>query len=407
MVMPWSLPLASPTPRVDLAIVGAGVSGCALAASLRQRGWRGSIDLLEIGRGPGGRAATRTSRQDDGLRINHGAPLFNIRAQTPPALVKALAQRGAIRPFSGSIQSLDAQRSLGPAMADGFSDGSLWQGAGGMDRLCAGLLDLAAEQGGALNRRFGTLVRHLRPERSKAGVSWTLQDASGASVVEARWLVLSGTLLAHPRGQQVFGWTEIPLEQAAQQLADPQLSAAQAQLAAIDAQASCNLLATLPPESAQAWLALPWDLLQCSPTAQERWGLRRIGVQPLADGRCVVVAESSPAFAAAHLDVYGSRSSAAQLLGATPEPTAEVQVLDALRDALIDLTGLPLTGAQTQLMRWGAAFPIKPGLDPSHRLCPASAIGFCGDSLAGDGFGRIEGALSSAEALAEVLAAQL
>ena len=35
MVMPWSLPLASPTPRVDLAIVGAGVSGCALAASLR------------------------------------------------------------------------------------------------------------------------------------------------------------------------------------------------------------------------------------------------------------------------------------------------------------------------------------------------------------------------------------
>ena len=182
MVMPWSLPLASPTPRVDLAIVGAGVSGCALAASLRQRGWRGSIDLLEIGRGPGGRAATRTSRQDNGLRINHGAPLFNIRALTPPALVKALAQRGVIRPFSGSIQSLDAQRRLGPAIADGFSDGSLWQGAGGMDRLCAGLLDLAAEQGGALNRRFGTLVRHLRPERSKAGLSWTLQDASGASV---------------------------------------------------------------------------------------------------------------------------------------------------------------------------------------------------------------------------------
>ena len=94
------------------------------AARHGQRGWRGSIDLLEIGRGPGGRAATRTSRQDDGLRINHGAPLFNIRAQTPPELMKALAQRGVIRPFSGSIQSLDAQRSLGPAIADGFSDGT-------------------------------------------------------------------------------------------------------------------------------------------------------------------------------------------------------------------------------------------------------------------------------------------
>ena len=89
-------------------------------------GWRG-LDLLEIGR-TWGRAATRYSRQDDDLRINHGAPLFNIRAQTPPALVQALEQHGAIRPFSGSIQSLDVQGSLGPAIADGFSDGSLWQG---------------------------------------------------------------------------------------------------------------------------------------------------------------------------------------------------------------------------------------------------------------------------------------
>ena len=119
-------------------------------------------------------------------------------------------------------------------------------------------------------------------------------------------------------------------------------------------------LVTLPQDSAQAWLALPWDLLQCTPSAQERWGLRRIGVQALANGRCVVVAESSPAFAAAHLDVYGLRSSAAQVLGAKPEPAAEAQVLDALSEALIDLTGLPLTGAQTQLMRWGAAFPTRP-----------------------------------------------
>ena len=407
MVRLWSIPLPSSLPRTDLAIVGAGVSGCALAASLRRRGWRGSIELLEIGRGPGGRAATRYSRQDPELRINHGAPLFNIRTQTPPELLQALEQREVISPFRGSIQSLDGQRSLGPAIEDGFSDGVLWQGRGGMDALATGLLELAKAKDGVLRRRFGTLVRHLRPERSNAGLRWTLQNSSGEALVEARWLVLSGTLLAHPRCQQVFGWDGIPLEQAAQSLADPQLNAAQSELAAIEAQASCNLLLTLPPEQASAWLALPWQVLQCTPSAQERWGLRRISIQALAGGRCAVVAESSPAFAAAHLHVYGSRSSAAQLLGAKPDPSDERRVLEALTRALTDLSGQTVGEAPRQLMRWGAAFPLAPGLAPEHSCCPESAIGFCGDSLAGGGFGRIEGALLSAEELAIQLLEQL
>ncbi|MGA0022769.1 MAG: NAD(P)-binding protein, partial [Vulcanococcus sp.] len=51
--------MATNAPTVDLAVIGAGVGGCALAAALRQQGWLGSMALLEIGRGPGGRTATR------------------------------------------------------------------------------------------------------------------------------------------------------------------------------------------------------------------------------------------------------------------------------------------------------------------------------------------------------------
>jgi predicted NAD/FAD-dependent oxidoreductase len=54
-------------------------------------------------------------------------------------------------------------------------------------------------------------------------------------------------------------------------------------------------------------------------------------------------------------------------------------------------------------MRWGAAFPHGPGLAPELSLCPASRIGFCGDAIAGLGFGRVEGALRSAETLADHL----
>ena len=87
---------------LDLAVIGAGAAGCALAAALRQRGWRGSLSLLEIGRGPGGRTATRRSRRDPGFALNHGAPLFNITAQPEPRLLEPLRRNGWIAPFQGS-----------------------------------------------------------------------------------------------------------------------------------------------------------------------------------------------------------------------------------------------------------------------------------------------------------------
>ena len=72
--------------------------------------------------------------------------------------------------------------------------------------------------------------------------------------------------------------------------------------------------------------------------------------------------ESSAAFAERHLQVYGSRSSAAQVLGAAPQPQAEAQVIEALDRNLQNAVGLSTAGADRQLRRWGAAFPQPPGL---------------------------------------------
>jgi predicted NAD/FAD-dependent oxidoreductase len=394
-------PMAEQQRTSDLGIIGAGAAGCALAAALRLRGWGGSIQLLEIGRGPGGRAATRRSRRDAGLVINHGAPLFNICSDQAPWLLDPLRRGGWVEAFSGAIHSLDGNGRLGPAIDDGFSTGRLWQGRGGMEQLCRGLLDLAQGQAGHTELRGGCLVRHLHPQPD----GWTLTDPEGQPLLQCRWLVLSGTLLAHPRCQRVFGWGDVPLHSAAVNRNEPQLLEACGALAAGGSQASSNLLLTLPAEAAEPWRQQPWRLLQFTPEAQGRWGLRRVSLQPQGDQRLAVVAESSAAFAERHLDVYGSRSSASQLLGAAPEAEAEATVLERLAQALGDALQLPTAAGDRQLMRWGAAFPQAPGLDLHLQLCAASRIGFCGDAVAGDGFGRVEGALHSAEALAERLLA--
>ncbi|MCS5700169.1 NAD(P)-binding protein [Cyanobium sp. FGCU-52] len=394
------------SPGPSLAVIGAGVAGCVLAARLVALGWSGPLTLWETGRGPGGRASTRRSRSDDALRIDHGAPLFNLHPAEapPPPLLQALIEGGWVEPWKGAIAGLDVHGQVGDPPADPQLDGTLLRGRGGMDRLCEGLLHQA---GGAVEGRFGQLVRRLR---ASAGGPWELLAADGQTLGQADWLVLSGTLLAHPRARLTLGWESIPLAEAARSLADSQLEHALVAIASLRAEARSNLLLVAEGEAARIWRDLPFRLLILDAAARQRWGLERIAIQPLDDGRCAVVAHSTAIFAEEHLKVYGSGSAIARQLG-RPVPAAEEDAVitaltAALHQALHPRIPYSLMGrCRRQLMRWGAAYPRGPGLPSALSLCPASRIGFCGDYLAGPGFGRVQGAWSSAEALAERLVA--
>lgn len=391
-------------PAASIAVIGAGVAGCALLAQLHQLGYGGGLSLWEIGRGPGGRASTRRSRTDPELLINHGAPLLNLTASPPPQLLEPLLQGGWLEPCSARVATLQGEARLQGGCSDGLLAGDLFRGRGGMEQVCQGLLKLAAP---SLECHFNTVVRDLAVV---PGGRWQLLDGEGAVLHEVDWLVLSSTLLAHPRSQALLGWPAVPLRQVAAGLGDLQLDHVLTTIAGIRFEARSNLLLVVPAEAAAPWRALPFDLLQFDAAAQQRWGLQRVVIQPLADGRCAVVAHSSATFAADHLSLYGERSAAARLLGLAPDQQRQETVIAALESQLLQALapwlGAPaMAGVDRQLMRWGAAFPVAPGLPSELCLCPASRVGFCGDYVAGPGFGRIEGALRSAERLAELMAA--
>ena len=394
------MPLSGPG---SIAVIGAGVSGCALVAQLRRLGFGGPISLWETGRGPGGRASTRRSRHDAELRIDHGAPLLNITGETAPRLLQPLLEGGWIEPWQGAIAQLQGESTLRPGQADALGLGQLYRGLGGMDHLCRGLLSLA---GNGCDTHYGTLVRHL----SREAGPWHLLGRNQELLGQADWLVLSSTLLAHPRSRAIFGWEDVPLQVAAAPLGDLQLEHALTVIAGIRSEARSNLLVVLDPTAAGPWQNLPFSLLHFDAAAQQRWGLQRITIQPQPDGRCAVVAHSTQAFAADHLDVYGTHSAVARMLQLPPDEGREDTVIAALTTALEQvmatwLPGLDLGTADRQLMRWGAAFPLAPGLPSELMFCPRSRVGFCGDFIAGVGFGRIEGALRSGEQLALELCA--
>jgi len=410
-------------PAASVAVVGAGVGGCALVAGLRRGGWNGVISLWESGRGPGGRTATRRSRRDAGLRIDHGAPLFNISGRAP-TLLEPLLAGGVIEPWREPQVRLDAAGRLHRVDSrDPLSEGLLYCGVGGMDGLCAGLLALAEtgpvaapswpadllassrEPSTGLEAHYGVLVCHLAVSPSGR---WQLFDRERQLLGEADWLVLAGTLLAHPRSRLLLAWDTVPLKEAAKSLDDPELQHGLAALASLRSEARSNLLLVAEGADAEVWRRCPFRLLRFDAAAEQRWRLSRLSIQPLADGRVAVVAHSSAVFAAEHLSVYGSRSSIARQLGQLPRQEEETAVIaalsEALQDALADWLEPGLVGrGERQMMRWGAAFPREPGLPEDLLLCRHSRVGFCGDYVAGVGFGRVEGALRSGERLAAAM----
>ena len=73
-----------PESPLQVAVIGAGLSGLACARLLSEAGTR--VRVFDKARGPGGRMATR--RQGD-LRFDHGAQYFTVR---DPSFRRALEQ---------------------------------------------------------------------------------------------------------------------------------------------------------------------------------------------------------------------------------------------------------------------------------------------------------------------------
>ncbi len=76
----------------DVLIIGAGISGLICATELQRAGLR--VCVVDKGRGPGGRMATRRM---GGGRIDHGAQFFTVRNERFRAYVREWLDAGVVR----------------------------------------------------------------------------------------------------------------------------------------------------------------------------------------------------------------------------------------------------------------------------------------------------------------------
>ncbi|AII49051.1 NAD/FAD-dependent oxidoreductase [Synechococcus sp. KORDI-52] len=377
--------------EVDLAVIGAGLAGCSLIGRLQQLGSDLNIALIEAGRGPGGRTATRRRREQSGWLLNHGAPGFGLSESMPQeteALLAPLRSAGVLQRDERAVLSLDAESGLCPATShEACPDGGWWHGFPCMASICSALLDGAGSV--QLSRQFKTRVRWLERRQDH----WLLESENRSWSLRAKHLVLSGTLLAHPRSLKMLAWDDVPLRSAVEKGVDVRLDAVLSLLHQSQAEVRWNLMVDLgllalngEQLPAQIWL---------NDAAKARWKVERLVLQPQSDGRWGLV-------------VHGLDS------GEAITPESQGRLLAQEQQRLVDLLpqllqSLPVVSAALNqatpvgVMRWGASRPLNHPLPQELQWCPTSEVGFCGDWIEGPGFGTAEGAIRSGVNLAEQL----
>ena len=336
-------------------------------------GWQGTATLLEAGRGPGGRAATRRRRDDSTWCLDHGAPLLHWHScgdteAGGERLLQAL-EAAEVLELEPSADLWLGETELAPGgQVDRFGAGAQrWRGRPSMDAVATTLLSMAGE---GVHTCFGVRVQQLK----HASRGWQLLDAAGVTLARARTLVLSGNLLAHPRSLAMLGLHRCPLRDALPEGIDSSFDQTLACIAKIEMEPRWNRMMACSAGGKGPW---PRQIL-LTPAAAARWQLERIVLHPQTDGRLGVV-------------VHGFGD---------PGPF-DIAPLCELLAPLPALAELVRSATDLGVMRWGAARPLTHPLPRALQWNPHLRLGFCGDWIEGPGFGAAQGAISSGDGLAQ------
>eukprot|EP00667_Euglena_gracilis_P028627 EG_transcript_36773 len=165
-----------------VAVLGAGMSGAVCAWALRRAGL--AVTVFEMGRGAGGRMATRRTREHPALRFNHGAPAFAISNPSLSPLLEELKEAGVLTSWTCTVGKLCSQTLV-------FSDVQekpQFVGCPGMSSICDKLIEGAG-------RQFEVMLTSFE----RRGQQWLLGDKQGTEVGPFDWLVVSSHTVAHPR----------------------------------------------------------------------------------------------------------------------------------------------------------------------------------------------------------------
>ena len=347
-------------------VVGAGVAGCALAKKLTEAG--AHVTVFEMGRGAGGRMATRKTRDCPGLAINHGAPLFVATQDAFREMLAPLLATGAVTKWQGRVVDIDDGDFRPKARA---LEGEGYVSSPDMNSMCEALVD-------GLDKRFGTQVAAIE----RADREWVLFGKDHNELGRFDWCVFTSHTCGHTRWQQVFGFapplcTLADKEPALKQIVEP--------LQSVESQAVMVAMVAFKREDANAILSLEFDVAHVTNHPTLSRVVRHESGEGGHESFVSLCFHSTPEFAKKYEFVYGSTSAAAKLSAdkwkseenRIKEQEVLAELMAAGKEVLLKLAvEAPTPVFGPVLHRWGSAFTYS---GDSPRVDERLGLAVCGD----------------------------
>ena len=191
----------------DFIVIGAGISACTFASILNKRFPEVSILLVEQGRRIGGRATTRKSRKNQFLEFDHGLPSISFSKHISKdllTLITPLINSKKLLEISKDILLINEFGDLNHS----FTDFKIYRSLPFMANFCAEIIN-QANNPKQIKYVFKTFTKSLKYTNNL----WEIQLSNGM-LIKSINLILSSSLIAHPRCLKILKTKSLPLRDA-------------------------------------------------------------------------------------------------------------------------------------------------------------------------------------------------
>ena len=363
----------------DFIIIGAGISACTFASSINKRYSDASILLIEHGRRLGGRATTRKSRKNQILEFDHGLPSISFSqnvSQEILSLISPLINKKKLLDISNDVLIMDEVGNLN----DSFTMNKIYKSSPFMINFCEEIVNQSINPK-KINFLFQTLIKSLYRNKDL----WNVK-INNDEYVKSKNLILSSSLIAHPRCLEIMGIDSLPLRDA--------LTIGQDKVVDSLLQKTTKLtyikrkIYIFHVSNHSVVFKFNYNYLQIlfSKLITENLSFEKIIFQIQSDGSMILVLHCIYKYQLADMNIENIVESLKSLFINYPK------FLDLILEArLIDN------------MNWRASQPSSNLLSKELQWSEKSNIGFCGDWFKWKNCGGVESAMNSSIRLSQLL----
>ena len=373
----------------DIAVIGGGISSCVFTSSHIKNGFKGKIAIIENGRNLGGRSSTRFSRTNNGFKINHGSPNFNIINNNNNSLLKAfikeLLDEDIIQYDRSDLIELHGKYKSYSKINSEFTCGTNYISNSCMSELSKKIISINNLRD-QIDYFLETLIIKLEFKNRR----WILSAQDG-SILESKFLICSSNLLLHKRSLDIFKVNQIPLRKAIPINTHNEIDSI---INILDKQNYIQrltfLIYTKPSYSYKDNYQKINRYFVLSSLLEEEFKFERVIFQMQQNKNLGIVIHTR------NIELINDYSQSKDKLKFNKSLLKKFNNLfneNPLINKLIDYQDI-------SIMKWRSSQPSGLGVPENLQVCQNSNIAFCGDWFALEGFGRIEGAILSGLKLA-------